>query len=247
MTRFFAALSFLTRLPAPGAATYGPREVGRGALCFPLVGALVGGLTVGAAWLLSGLGPPWLVATLAVAITVRCTGAFHQDALADFVDGFGGGLTRAAVLRIMHDSTVGAYGAVALMLALLLRVGCTAVLIDAQAWGLLVAAAALARWPSVLMGAALPYAHAEGKALGRALTDHIGWVECVGASVIAVGIAAWAGSAVTVGGVLVCFAVAAWFSWTAMRRIGGITGDTMGATTEACELAVLVLAVRSVG
>lgn len=247
MTRFFAALSFLTRLPAPGAASFGPREVGRGALCFPLVGALVGGITVGAGWLLRGVGPAWLVSILAVAIAVRCTGAFHQDALADFVDGFGGGLTREAVLRIMHDSTVGAYGAVALVLGLLLRVGCTAVLIDADAWGLIVTAAALARWPSVLMGGALPYAHAEGKALGRALTDHIGAVECLGASACALGVGMVFGSSILFGAVTACGLIGAWFSWTAMRRVGGVTGDTMGAATEACELAVLVIAVGSVG
>ncbi|MCR9165089.1 MAG: adenosylcobinamide-GDP ribazoletransferase [Nannocystaceae bacterium] len=246
MTRFFAALSFLTRLPAPGAASFGPREVGRGALCFPLVGAIVGGITAASGWLLEGALPTWLVATLAVAVTIRCTGAFHQDALADFVDGFGGGLTREAVLRIMHDSSIGAYGTVALVLALLVRVGCTAALIDAGAWGLLVAAGALSRWPSVLMGAAFPYAHAEGKALGRALTDHIGLCECVGASASAVGIGAWLGPGIAGGGVLVCLAVGAWFSWTAMRRVGGVTGDTMGAATEACELATLVVAVGSV-
>ena len=246
MTRFFAALSFLTRLPAPGAASFGPREVGRGALCFPLVGALVGCITVAVAWLLRGIGPAWLVAILAVAVTLRSTGAFHQDALADFADGFGGGLTREAVLRIMHDSTIGAYGAIALILALLLRVGCTAVLIDAEAWGFLVVAGAMGRWPSVLMGGAMPYAYAEGKALGRALTDHIGAVECLGATGIAIAIGAWCGGSVCLGAVIACGVVALWFSWTAMRRVGGVTGDTMGATTEVCELAVLLLAVGSV-
>ncbi len=243
MTRFFAALSFLTRLPAPGAAKFGPAEVGRGALCFPLVGAVVGGLTVLSLAVLDRWLPAWLAAAIATAVMLRATGAFHQDALADFVDGFGGGFTRADVLRIMHDSTIGAYGTVALVLALSIRVGCYAALLDEGALAGIVAAAALARWPSVLLGAAMPYAHAEGKALGRALTDHIGAVEVLGASLLAVGI----GTAVLGGGVLpqllwlsLC---GTWFARIARRRLQGITGDTMGAATEACELGSLVLLV----
>lgn len=245
MNRFFAALSFLTRIPAPGAARFGAREVGRGALCFPLVGALVGAMTAGAASLLHGICPPWLAATLAVALMVLVTGAFHQDALADFVDGFGGGHTRQAVLRIMADSTIGAYGAVALILALVVRIGCTTFLLEAGAWDSLVVAAAMARWPSVLMGGALPYARADGKRLGQALTDHIGARECIGATVSALGIALLLQGANALWSVLACGVVTLWVSRLAMRRIGGVTGDTMGATTEACELAVLVLAVGS--
>ncbi|MEM6295626.1 MAG: adenosylcobinamide-GDP ribazoletransferase [Myxococcota bacterium] len=242
MTRFFAALSFLTRLPAPGAANYGPAEVGRGALCFPLVGAVVGALTVLALLGFGAVLPPWLAAILAVAVMLRATGAFHQDALADFVDGFGGGFTRADVLRIMHDSTIGAYGAVALMLALAIRVGCYAALLDGGRAGI-VAAAALARWPSVLLGAAMPYAHADGKALGRALTDHIGAREVLGASVLAVGMGtALLGSQILPQLVWLSLC-GSWFARIARRRLQGITGDTMGAATEVCELGSLILLV----
>ncbi len=97
----------------------------------PLAGlilALPAALVLAAGWAV-GLGP-FLAATLAVAVAVVATGALHEDGLADVADGFGGGATRERRLEIMRDSRIGAYGGAALVLALALRIGALATLLD---------------------------------------------------------------------------------------------------------------------
>ena len=125
------ALRFFTRLrvgePAPGAAL----DLGRIAWAAPVAGAAVGLIGALVLALTTRLGLPlFLRAGLATAALVALTGALHEDGLADVADGFGGGATRAAKLEIMRDSRVGAYGAIALALALILRVGALTAALD---------------------------------------------------------------------------------------------------------------------
>jgi adenosylcobinamide-GDP ribazoletransferase len=240
--RLLGAIAFLTRLPVPLA--FDAADVGRATLAFPLVGALLGGgaLLVARA---GQLFPPTVTAVLLVAFLAVATGALHLDGLADTVDGFGGGKTRDDVLRIMRDHAIGAYGATALILILLLKIACVAALLPAAAphggesWRVLVLAPMLARWASVPLCRALPYARASG--LGKALGDHVGAVEIVGATLIAGGGGWWLGgwralaciAAVTLSsaiGAVVC-----------ARRIGGVTGDTLGANTELSEVLVYLV------
>src|SRR5580693_4709978 len=129
------ALRFFTRLrlgePGPSAAL----DFGRIAWAAPVAGAAVGlaGAVVLALTTLLGL-PLLLRAGLATAALVAATGALHEDGLADVADGFGGGATRARKLEIMRDSQVGAYGAIALALALILRIGALAAALDGGFW-----------------------------------------------------------------------------------------------------------------
>ncbi|MDE3177602.1 MAG: adenosylcobinamide-GDP ribazoletransferase, partial [Pseudomonadota bacterium] len=114
-------LRFFTRLPIRGES--GAPDFQRIGWATPLVGALVG--AIGAAALLAARSVGFshlMAATLAVAAEVVVTGALHEDGLADVADGFGGGRDRAAKLAILRDSRIGTYGAVALILALLLRI-----------------------------------------------------------------------------------------------------------------------------
>jgi adenosylcobinamide-GDP ribazoletransferase len=127
-------LRFYSRLPVPVLASeidpYGPPDFATMPRAVPLAGAVIG--AVGAIVLATGhalgLGA-WLCAALAVASLTLATGAFHEDGLADTADGFGGGSTPERRLEIMKDSRIGSYGAAALILAYLLRVGCLAELI----------------------------------------------------------------------------------------------------------------------
>lgn len=248
------ALAFLTRLPV-GEANFDGRDVGRSTAYFPVVGVLLALLELAVlALALPRLGA-MAAAVLACAAMARLTGAFHLDAIADMADGFGGGLTRERVLEIMRDHVIGAYGAVTLVLALGLRVAALAGLAGAGlgilgAW--LIAAGAWSRCASAWMGWALPYARASGqhgqKRLGAAVTDHVGRREVVVATSLAaaLSLAAFACSldawvlplALTLGVSLVTVTAMARLC---LRRIGGVTGDTLGATTQAVELAVLTL------
>lgn len=243
MRRFAVAVAFLTRLPIPGSPPAAPSEVGRAATFFPAVGGLLGAVVAGSALALSPRLPPFLCATLLVALLALLTGALHLDGLADMADGFGGGRTRADVLRIMRDHAIGTYGASALGLVLLAKVAATAALLAAgNAGRWLVVAPALARWTPVALAYFLPYARPEG-GLGAVVTEHrsagalVGTT--VGAGAIAVGAAgisgAWAFLSVAV------FTGA--HGVACRRRIGGVTGDTLGASVEIAEALVLVLAV----
>ncbi|MFY2562444.1 adenosylcobinamide-GDP ribazoletransferase [Corallococcus terminator] len=241
MKRLLASISFLTRIPVPGAATFDAADVGRATLCFPLVGALLAALLVCVRLALYPLLPSMVTAYLLLAVYALLTGALHLDGLADMADGFGGGRTKEDVLRIMRDHVIGAYGGVALLLTVGLKASALAALLErGQADSALVVALVLGRWGSVPQGWLLPYARRSG-GLGMAITDHVGRVEVVGATVLALGFAlglmGWKGGAALV---LVACVSALQGLWC-RKKIDGITGDTMGANTEVCEALVLVL------
>ena len=129
------ALRFFTRLNLGAPAPAAPLDIARIAWAAPVAGAVVGliGALVLALTALLGLPLP-LRAGLATAALVAATGALHEDGLADVADGFGGGATRERKLEIMRDSRIGAYGALALALALILRVGALAAALDGGFW-----------------------------------------------------------------------------------------------------------------
>ena len=126
ITSLLAAFTFLTRLPLPAPDRVDADVLARSAVWFPLVGAVVGErrrARAGRCW--PALAAP-VAAALSLMVTVLLTGAFHEDALADAADGLGGGRDRERMLEIMRDSRIGSYGAVALVLVLVARLGCLA-------------------------------------------------------------------------------------------------------------------------
>jgi cobalamin 5'-phosphate synthase/cobalamin synthase len=237
------ALMFLTRVPVGMC----PRrdDVARATLWFPLVGA---GIGLCAAAIARGLAelpalPPMLGALLLVGLGAWITGAIHLDGLADTADGFGGGRTADAVLRIMHDPRVGSFGVLALVLAVGIKVVAIATLIDRRmAPAFLIAAPALARWTVIPLALWLPYARAEG-GLGQSVAGTQTPGRAAIATVLAIGVAviALGQRAVVVTGVaaLVTLAVGR----NARRRIGGVTGDVFGACVELTETSLLVTGV----
>ena len=121
---FVTAVQFLTRVPLPGGMNRpgaDPALLGHCPLFFPLVGGLVGAAAGGVLWAAAHVWPPPVAIVLALIAEALLTGAFHEDAVADACDAFGGGWTRDDVLRILKDSRVGSYGALGLGLAVALR------------------------------------------------------------------------------------------------------------------------------
>src|SRR6202035_4502599 len=140
---------------------------------FPVVGAVLGMSNVVVLWTLRRAMPSMLTATSIVLTGIVLTGALHLDGLADMADGFGGGRTRDDVLRIMRDHQIGTYGAIALIMTIILQIIAIASLIERDVAGRsLVVAPAASRWAMVLLGRRLPYARPDA-GLGRALTDHV--------------------------------------------------------------------------
>jgi adenosylcobinamide-GDP ribazoletransferase len=240
--RFLTALAFLTRIPVRHASCT-PEAIGRSASVFPLVGALVGTVAVMVLWTVRQVLPATLTAMVVVLSGIVLTGALHLDGLADVADGFGGGRTRDDVLRIMRDHQIGTYGAIALIMALLFQVAAIASLIERDAAGrFLVIAPVASRWAMVLLGRRLPYARADA-GLGRALTDHVRdrdvWESTALVLLITTLLGGWSG----IVSLVVTLALTAGVGFVCWRRIGGVTGDALGANAVLCETMILIAAV----
>ncbi|MCW2854706.1 MAG: Cobalamin synthase [Marmoricola sp.] len=239
-----AAFSFLTVLPFGRLVALDGRDVARGSVLFGVVGGAIGAMTGGVAFGLADRLSPLLGAVLAVALGTIVTGALHLDGLADCADGFGG-RTPADRLRIMRDHTIGTYGASALLLDLVVRICALATIARTKEAILFsIAAGALSRVGGPLLAVWLPYAQARPGA-GEALNSHPSQPRAAVALVVAALIAfvaipatgSYAAIVATTGIVI------AHVGWTARSRLGGVTGDVMGATSELVELAVLVVLV----
>jgi adenosylcobinamide-GDP ribazoletransferase len=238
-----AALAFLTRLPLPGRRGTGPDDVLRAAPFFPLVGAALGLGVGGAAVGLATVVPALLAGLLAVALEVALTGALHVDGLADSADGLAGH-DRDHSLAIMRDHSLGAYGACALVLDLAIKAAALATLAEAQALAPIVAALAISRATPLPLARLLPYARQDGT--GRALATGAGnrlVATGIGlAMVIAVAVSGADALALLLGAAVVTAAVAI----AARHRLGGVTGDVMGAAVELAAVGALVVASATV-
>ena len=227
------AVQFLTRVPLPGGMNRPDpdRTLLRAAVVyFPLVGGLVGAFTGGVVWAALLVWPPVVAVALGLLAEALLTGGFHEDAVADCCDGFGGGWTREDVLRIMKDSRVGSFGALGLTLAVLLRGGCLLSVAPDEMGAAVAASAAVGRGASLLMmTASPPVPDRDGSA--RGVGQRIGWRELAVGSLLALpGIAAcgWESPLRTgIGVVAVAVASATWAGYV-RRRLGGVTGDCLG-------------------
>jgi adenosylcobinamide-GDP ribazoletransferase len=240
-----AALAFLTRVPVGRRLALDGDDVARAGPAFPLVGAALGAVVGGIAANLAAPLSPLLSAALALVAGTLLTGALHLDALADTADALGG-RTRERALEIMRDHAVGAYGAVAITLDLLVRTAALAALArDGKALPFAIAAGALSRAVPVPLAAALPYAR-PGQGLARSLAGSA-WGRAAVAAAAATAIAALAtgldGLPLTACAAIVAVVLGAAFT----RWFGGITGDALGAAVELAEVAMLVLAVALAG
>lgn len=220
MKSFLAAIAFLTRVPVNAP------DVTNAAGWFPLVGALLGGAYALVAFLLRSHLPALVVAVFLVALDALLTGALHYDGLADTADGFGGGRTREDVLRIMRDHAIGSYGGVALFLLLGFKVAAYANLLDYPA--AIAFTPALGRWSILPLTATLPYARSSPSVI-----DGMGKGSLILGTALILLTRAWVA-------LVAVFVVTTLFGLYCRRRIGGITGDTLGANLQLCECAALL-------
>ncbi|MBV0911606.1 adenosylcobinamide-GDP ribazoletransferase [Anianabacter salinae] len=232
------ALALLTRLP--GLANTDRTRGARAAWAYPVAGACVAAIAwaAGAFALWMGLAPPF-AAGLALLAAVMVTGALHEDGLADVADGFWGGWDTARRLEIMKDSRIGSYGVIALGLSLILRWAALTMLLDAGGalWAFVAAGAASRAGMASVMGA-LPHAREGGlsHATGRpeAGTIWLGVLVAAGIGLVAVGFGIFA---VALAVAVVCAAAAL----VARSKIGGQTGDVLGAAQQLAEIAALMV------
>ncbi|WP_246831389.1 adenosylcobinamide-GDP ribazoletransferase [Pseudotabrizicola formosa] len=230
-----SAFGLLSRLPLPQTRHH------RAAACWawPLVGLVVGALAMAAGWGAMAVGlPVGLAAALVLAVGAMATGALHEDGLADTADGLFGGWTRERRLSIMKDSQIGSYGTLALLLVTLASWSALGALLTAEAYGAIVAAAVISRAPMAVIMAALPHARADGlsRSVGRPSR-----LAALCAVAVAMGIAGPLG--LVAGGMIGAAAVASLMvAVLAQARIGGQTGDILGASQQLAHLAALATA-----
>ena len=264
---YLLSLQFFTRIPVTGRLAdwvgFSPAMLRDSAGHFPGVGVLVGLLVaVFTAGLLMALPPtgsaPLVAAALGTVLGVFITGAFHEDGLADVADGLGGSADRDRALTIMKDSRVGAFGAIAVVLALLCKVALLALLGDVSGplmvLALFVAHVASRTWPLLTIRLMVHVGDAAGSK-SKPLADQIsaaalrtGFVWCL----LALALTVYAQATTDFVAInltdlgllqaLINALVASLIAWGLMarwfwQRLGGFTGDCLGATQQVCELA----------
>ena len=232
------ALTFLTIIPWPRLGLAAPQDLARSLVWFPWVGALLGlifwGAWAGLQQILPGAG----AAAVFLALTVILTRGLHLDGLSYTADGLGGGHTPADRLRIMKDSQVGAFGVMALVLVLLLKFAFFLGWAGKGPGGVFLLYPLVSRWGLVLLAYLSPYARPEG-GLCHAMTTGVSFKTLAGATLSALGLA-W----LAAGGpgllILVGAGLAVWLaSYYFQKKLGGITGDALGATNEVLEVLAL--------
>jgi adenosylcobinamide-GDP ribazoletransferase len=239
-----AAFLFFSRVPVAG-FPYHPHDWHWAPAHLPLVGGVVGAASAGVFVLASRFGlAPLLVAALALGTSAWLTGALHEDGLADSADGLGGGTTRERALEIMKDSRIGSYGALALMLGVLARAGAIAAL-EPAAWFALVHVHVWARVGPVWLLRVEPYVNerpdAKSQGLFETRTVHVltalGWG--VLAALLGVG-SSWLAWPSVLAAALAPLGATLLLRRLFRRRVGGVTGDLLGAAEQLGEVAAWV-------
>ncbi|MFS0774042.1 adenosylcobinamide-GDP ribazoletransferase [Sphingomonas sp. 1P08PE] len=242
------AVQFLTRIPVPALARLTAAQaadgMARAMAWLPLVGTAIGAATASVFVAAGTWWPPLIAALLALAIEALLTGAFHEDAVADFCDAFGGTARGDAALRIMRDSRIGSYGTLGLGLAVAMRVAAIVALPPALAVAAIVGAATLARLAAVLLAAILPPAQPDGAAarMGRGMPPRRVLLGVLLAIPGLLPIALLRPTALLGAGIATALLLG-WLTRFLRARIGGSTGDCLGSAAYMAQLALLLAAV----
>lgn len=246
------AVQFLTRIPVPGLNAITPETAKSGLIksvvWFPVVGGLVGAITATTLIAADTIWSRAVAVILALIVEARLTGAFHEDAVADFCDGFGGGMTPERIHEIMKDSRIGSYGTLGMGLAVTLRAALMVTLPDTLIVPALIASASFGRYLAVSLMAVIP-----------PFTQSIGLAKDVGAQA---GIGQWLATSFLTLPFIVPLALiiplsvliaavaallfACWFRHFLLRHLGGVTGDCLGFGVYVGQLLMLLAATATV-
>lgn len=248
---FFIALQFFTRLPIPRWVGFEAAWLHHASRYFPLVGLVVAALSSAVYGLAAWLWPAPVAVLVATSASIYITGAFHEDGFADMCDGFGGGLTRERVLEIMKDSRIGAYGAIGIGCLLALKCVTLSLLPPGTAIAALLLAHPLSRLAASALIWRLEYARAEGKAkpLAQEMTHAEFAIAALSAALPALllGLNGYLSWSALLGSVAAAACGAVWLGRKFVRRIGGYTGDCLGAVQQVSEVLIYLCVLASLG
>lgn len=236
MTPFWIALQFLTVLPIELKTIPTAQQNGRAILFYPLVGLIIGGILFLISCLLAKL-PVLLLAAIIMTLWIWLTGGLHLDGLADTADAWVGGFgDKLRTLQIMKDPSCGPIGVLSLVVVCLLKFVLIYVLIEQDQSLFLVFVPALGRVVPSILFLTTPYVREKG--LGRSLTDHLpkaaSWI-IAGFVLLLALYWKWQGLIAIIGFLISLV----YLRYLFIKRIGGITGDTVGAAIELSENVLL--------
>jgi len=246
MAPFFSAIAFLTRIPIPAKWVGDEKAFTRAAVFYPIVGLLLGGISVGIFLLIQSYLSPFVLAVIMLGSSIALSGGLHLDGLADCADGFLSAQPRERILEIMKDSHIGAFGVIALILTLLLKVALLSTIFADPARGVLaVLLMPLAGRCMLLVNMGIQ---------PKAKTDGLGalvWKRSPGrliwALLVLLGVAFFAGKMPGVLAAIGSLLLPCMFIVYAQKKIGGGTGDTLGAASELSELGVILILALNTG
>lgn len=239
MRLLLIAFQFLTIVPLPFCFRCEKEDLGRSTAFFPVVGFAIGGLLVGCNWLLAPLLVRPLCDALLITLLTLVTGALHLDGLADVCDGLAARGSRERFLAVMKDSQVGAVGAVGLVLGILLKWQALVAVPTELKWQALLLFPALARFGQVLTMSGARHARQDG--LGAAFTEGAGWTPLFLAFATAASACFYLlGLKGLIAMFAVCILVIAGRTFF-QRKLGGLTGDTIGCISELNEITALIV------
>ncbi|MEN2672156.1 adenosylcobinamide-GDP ribazoletransferase [Herbaspirillum huttiense] len=246
---FFTALQFFTRLPIPRWVGFQPHWLQHATRYFPLVGWIVAWACALVYLAAVQFWPQMVAVLLSTAAGIWLTGAFHEDGFADVCDGLGGAVSRERALEIMRDSRLGSYGVIGIVALLLAKLAALQALLPLQVLAVLGMAHPLSRWLATCLIWRMEYVREEGKV--KPLAQQMGQGEFLLATlfavlpvigVIALGMMSWQRIA---AGVLLAAVATLWLAARFRRRLGGYTGDCLGAVQQLSETAFYLGALAS--
>lgn len=245
---FLRALQYFTRLPVPASIGHAPDQLGQTARYLPLIGLVVGLAAAAVLWLSAHVLPVGVAVGLALTAGILITGAFHEDGLSDFADGLGGA-TRERALAIMKDSRVGVYGVIAVVLTLLLKYEALAALVARHTAGYaalaLVAGHVVSRAVAVSVMVTLPYARSDASSKSRPVIPPGAREFALRALAVALPVTLLVLGVLYVAGahgnsliaaLAIALMVRIYLAWIFAQRLGGYTGDCLGAMQQLVEL-----------
>ncbi|MEE9399195.1 MAG: adenosylcobinamide-GDP ribazoletransferase [Dehalococcoidales bacterium] len=239
MSRFLAALQFLTTIPVPWRREVVPGEFGRSVGYFPVVGIIIGLILAGLNWLFGLFLPLSVANALLIVSLVVISGALHLDGFVDTCDGIAGHKTIEDRWQVMNDSHAGGFGIIGVVLLLLVKFISLNSVPESSLMITLVLMPVLSRWAMVYAIFAYPYAKPSG--LGKAFKQGASWPRFTMATIVTTAVAVvltqLIGLAIMFLLWIITVAMAAYFK----SKFSGLTGDTYGAINEVAEVSVLIL------
>jgi adenosylcobinamide-GDP ribazoletransferase len=242
MKRFFAAIKFLTILPVPGGWSGDEKTLERSIPYFPLVGLLIGIIAAGLDYAVGRALPPLPASALTIFALICLTGGLHMDGLADTADGFFSARPRNKMMEIMRDSRIGVMGVLAVVSVVLLKVTLLTIIITSSRWVVILIIPLAGRAAIIALMTALPYARPEG-GLATLFAGSRSWLHVLWAWGLLFAVSGWLAQGLGLAAGFLALVITALFALYNRGKIGGYTGDTLGAVCELAEIAPLLAAV----